>query len=200
MGESFWQKDSLITHILFELWLIMIFSPVANFAQHSLCYLLLCFTFVCYLSTLSVLHKIFSKNKKRMIDFLKHLICVPIFGQITNKYKPITVAVRKSKIAVFCELTYYRAILRPFLAPVFPRIVLFWIWPDVLWQKLFKGGNYSWKYGIFSPITLILFTRMSFSQSFWGAHLNMYLKIGSKVESKVMTQNGNTLTISNKGR
>ena len=27
---------SLITHILFELWLIMIFSPVANFAQQSL--------------------------------------------------------------------------------------------------------------------------------------------------------------------
>ena len=29
-------KDSLITYILFELWLIMIFSPVANFAQQSL--------------------------------------------------------------------------------------------------------------------------------------------------------------------
>ena len=36
MGGSFWQKDSLITHILFELWLIMIFSSVANFAQQSL--------------------------------------------------------------------------------------------------------------------------------------------------------------------
>ena len=36
MGESFWQKDSLITHILFELWLIMLFRPVANFAQQSL--------------------------------------------------------------------------------------------------------------------------------------------------------------------
>ena len=36
MGESFWQKDSLITHLLFELWLIMIFNPVANFAQQSL--------------------------------------------------------------------------------------------------------------------------------------------------------------------
>ena len=36
MGESFWQKDSLITHTPFELWLIMIFSPVANFAQQSL--------------------------------------------------------------------------------------------------------------------------------------------------------------------
>ena len=36
MEETFWQKDSLITHILFELWLIMIFSPVANFAQQSL--------------------------------------------------------------------------------------------------------------------------------------------------------------------
>ena len=36
MGETFWPKDSLITHILFELWLIMIFSPVANFAQQSL--------------------------------------------------------------------------------------------------------------------------------------------------------------------
>ena len=35
-GESFWQKDSLITHILFELWLIMIFRTVANFAQQSL--------------------------------------------------------------------------------------------------------------------------------------------------------------------
>ena len=36
MGESIWLKDSLITHILFELWLIMIFSPVANFAQQPL--------------------------------------------------------------------------------------------------------------------------------------------------------------------
>ena len=36
--RSFWQKDSLITHILFELWLIMIFSPVANFGQHPLCW------------------------------------------------------------------------------------------------------------------------------------------------------------------
>ena len=34
--ESFWPKDSLITHILFELWLIMMISPVANFAQQSL--------------------------------------------------------------------------------------------------------------------------------------------------------------------
>ena len=53
------------------------------------------------------------------------------------------------------------------LYTVFPRIVsaetiLFWIWPDVLWplitvhksaeniqgRKLFKGGNYSRKYGI----------------------------------------------------
>ena len=36
IGEAFWQKDSLITHILFEQWLIMIFSPVANFAQQSI--------------------------------------------------------------------------------------------------------------------------------------------------------------------
>ena len=36
MGETFWQKDSLITQKLFELWLIMIFRPVANFAQQSL--------------------------------------------------------------------------------------------------------------------------------------------------------------------
>ena len=37
LWESFWLKDSLITHILFELWLIMIFRPVANFAQQPLC-------------------------------------------------------------------------------------------------------------------------------------------------------------------
>ena len=36
MGETFWQNDSLITHKLFELWLIMRFRPVANFAQQSL--------------------------------------------------------------------------------------------------------------------------------------------------------------------
>ena len=33
MGGSFWQKDSLITHTLFELWLIIMFSTVVNFAQ-----------------------------------------------------------------------------------------------------------------------------------------------------------------------
>ena len=36
MRESFWQKDSLITHILFELHPFIIFSPVANFADQSL--------------------------------------------------------------------------------------------------------------------------------------------------------------------
>ena len=36
MGESFWQKDSLITHIIFELQPIMIFSLVANFGDQSL--------------------------------------------------------------------------------------------------------------------------------------------------------------------
>ena len=36
MGQSFWQKDSLITHTLFELCLIMIFSPVANFGDQSI--------------------------------------------------------------------------------------------------------------------------------------------------------------------
>ena len=36
VGESFWQKDSLINHIFFEAWLIMIFSPVTNIAQQAL--------------------------------------------------------------------------------------------------------------------------------------------------------------------
>ena len=36
--ESFWQKDSLITCIIFELCLFLIFSPVANFGHHPLCY------------------------------------------------------------------------------------------------------------------------------------------------------------------
>ena len=36
IAESFWQKDSLITCILFELCLFMIFSPVANLMHHPL--------------------------------------------------------------------------------------------------------------------------------------------------------------------
>ena len=36
MRGSFWQKDSLKTHILFELQPIIIFSPVANFGNQSL--------------------------------------------------------------------------------------------------------------------------------------------------------------------
>ena len=36
MRESFWQKDSLITHILFELQPIINYSPVANFGNQSL--------------------------------------------------------------------------------------------------------------------------------------------------------------------
>ena len=36
VGESFWQKDSLITHILFEHMPIMIYSPVANLMHHPL--------------------------------------------------------------------------------------------------------------------------------------------------------------------
>ena len=39
MWESFWQKDSLITYILFELCLIWYISPVANFGNHPLCFL-----------------------------------------------------------------------------------------------------------------------------------------------------------------
>jgi hypothetical protein len=36
MGESFWQNNSMVTHILFELQPIIIFSPVANFGDQSL--------------------------------------------------------------------------------------------------------------------------------------------------------------------
>ena len=36
MMGSFWQKDSLITHIIFELQPIIIFSPVTNFGDRSL--------------------------------------------------------------------------------------------------------------------------------------------------------------------
>ena len=34
--ESIWQNNSLVTHILFELQHIKIFSPVANFGNHPL--------------------------------------------------------------------------------------------------------------------------------------------------------------------
>ena len=36
MGKSFGKNNSLVTHILFELQPIMIFSPVANFGHHPL--------------------------------------------------------------------------------------------------------------------------------------------------------------------
>ena len=37
-GGSFWQKDSFVTLILFELHMpLMIFSPVTNFGDHPLC-------------------------------------------------------------------------------------------------------------------------------------------------------------------
>ena len=36
MRGSFWQKNSFITHILFELQPIIIFSPVANFGNQSI--------------------------------------------------------------------------------------------------------------------------------------------------------------------
>ena len=39
MGESFWQNNSLVTHIFFELQPIMVFSPVANFGHHPLCFI-----------------------------------------------------------------------------------------------------------------------------------------------------------------
>ena len=35
-SESFWQKNSLVTHIFFDLCLFKHFSPVANFGQQSL--------------------------------------------------------------------------------------------------------------------------------------------------------------------
>ena len=36
MSESIWQKNSLVTHIFFDLCLFQHFSPVANFAQQSI--------------------------------------------------------------------------------------------------------------------------------------------------------------------
>ena len=36
MGESFWKKDSLITHILFELWLITLLWIVTVFLKQTL--------------------------------------------------------------------------------------------------------------------------------------------------------------------
>ena len=36
MGKSFWQNNSLITHLLFVLQPIIIFSPVANFGNQSI--------------------------------------------------------------------------------------------------------------------------------------------------------------------
>ena len=36
MGESFWQNNNLVTHIIFELQPIIIFSAVANFGDQSL--------------------------------------------------------------------------------------------------------------------------------------------------------------------
>ena len=41
MGESFWQKNRLVTHILFDLCLYEHFSPVANFEQQSMLKLLI---------------------------------------------------------------------------------------------------------------------------------------------------------------
>ena len=38
-GESFWQKNRLVTHILFDLCLFEHFSPVANFEQQSICWI-----------------------------------------------------------------------------------------------------------------------------------------------------------------
>jgi hypothetical protein len=39
IGESFWQNNSLVTQILFELQLIMLLSPVANFKHHHLVFM-----------------------------------------------------------------------------------------------------------------------------------------------------------------
>ena len=39
MSESFWQKNRLVTHILFDLCLFKHFSPVANFSYQSLQFL-----------------------------------------------------------------------------------------------------------------------------------------------------------------
>ena len=56
---SFWQKDSLITHIFFELQPIMIFSPVANFwASPSSC---------CETWPAPILSQRFGKLKKKIL-------------------------------------------------------------------------------------------------------------------------------------
>ena len=53
MGGTFWEKDSFFTHILFELWLIMIFRPVANFVQQSIFHRKSAMFYVLYFSVFS---------------------------------------------------------------------------------------------------------------------------------------------------
>ena len=36
MSKSFWENNSLVTHIFFDLCLLKHFSPVANFGQQSI--------------------------------------------------------------------------------------------------------------------------------------------------------------------
>ena len=45
IGEPFWQNNSLVSHILFELQPIIIFSPVANFGNQSLAQVTRCVNF-----------------------------------------------------------------------------------------------------------------------------------------------------------
>ena len=47
MGESFWQKDSLITHILFELWLITLLWIVSVFLTQTFVTFIKCMELSC---------------------------------------------------------------------------------------------------------------------------------------------------------
>ena len=66
MGKSFWQNNiRLVTHIIFELQPIIMFTPVANFGDQSL-----------------VVHASYFTNRKYFIVNLKQIFVKPLWEKM----------------------------------------------------------------------------------------------------------------------
>ena len=105
MRESFWQKDSLITHTLFELWLIMMFSPVANFAQQPLSNRLISYLtqqslWIIKLGPAKVQEWVMSVRKKNKCSFRNSLIQLCIWAAISLNPSGV-----RGDLALACKIT-----------------------------------------------------------------------------------------------
>ena len=93
IGGSLWQKDRMVTHILFDLCLFKHVSPVANFDDQSLIYRLIIF------------HSMGEERKETTILNITHItkkiITTTLMREIINSMKTLVLILLKTVLLIF---------------------------------------------------------------------------------------------------